>query len=192
MGDLKKLLAIILTIGMCVGISYVGIEVDKQYGESEEPIEVIETQEVHVLTREDYEKLYTCKQDVRKTDDSIIEVTYEEAQQLMRVAKAESGYNDFSQAYIMGVVTNRVENELFPNTISEVIFQKNPVQFSSTVDGGYNKAEIDVNSHLALAMLERGEVDHNALYFEASWLEDSWQSHNREFLFEYGGTRYYK
>lgn len=154
--------------------------------------EIIETQEVHVLTRADFEKLYTCKQDIRKTDSSCIEVTYEEAQQLMRVAKAESGYNDFSQAYIMGVVKNRVDSDLFPNTISEVIFQKNPVQFSSTVDGAYDGAEIDVNSHIALAMLERGEIDHVALYFEASWLEGSWQSKNREFLFEYGGTRYYK
>lgn len=70
-----------------------------------------------------------------------------------------------------------------------MIFQEH--QFSPIADGRYEKAEPDVECHLALAEIERGEYDTvDALYFENA--EESWQASNCEYLGTVGHHRFYK
>lgn len=123
-----------------------------------------------------------------KNDDSGI--TYDEAQMLMKIAMAEAeGEGIEGQAMVMAVVLNRVKDKRFPDSIEEVIFQKN--QFSPIVDGRYYKAEPDVNSHLALAEIEKGNFDDvDALYFENA--SESWQASNCEYIETVGHHRFYK
>ena len=110
------------------------------------------------------------------------EVTYEDAQRLMKLAQAEAGNQGIAgMSYVMRVVLNRVNDDDFPNTVKEVIEQ--PHQFESYANGSYQTAEPSIDCHLALAELERGYTDdyeiigfevstNNSLdrYFESSYI----------------------
>lgn len=155
-------------------------------------VEVVDTQElpdIHYLTDEELSRLYTCKQDVRKSDSTIVELSQEDAWKMMKIAECEDNTDSLSQAYIMTIVLNRLDSEDFPNDIDEILAQEN--QFSSYSDGRYAKAEPNVDSHYALYLVESGQVRTDYLFFEASTLEDSWQSNNREYACTYGGTTFY-
>lgn len=130
---------------------------------------------------------------VRESEDKRVqgfEITYDEAQMLMKIAQAEAGCDGKDgMAMVMAVVLNRVEDDRFPDSIEEVIFQEH--QFSPIADGRYEKAEPDVECHLALAEIERGEYDTvDALYFENA--SQSWQASNCEYLGTVGHHRFYK
>jgi len=145
--------------------------------------------QVYCLSDKDFQQLYSLKE--QPINDTCPCFTYEECQMLMKIARSEGGTDLKAQALIMRVVLNRIASDDFPNTIKGVVFEDN--QFSAVSDGNYDSADVNANSHLALAEIEKGwDESDGALYFEATWLEDSWQSQNKEFLFEYSGTRYYK
>ena len=152
---------------------------------SEPKSEIVETR---ILTDEDLGRLYNCKEDTGT--DTTIELTIEDAQALMRIAVVEDFTSVESQANVMAVVLNRVNDPKFPNTIQGVIEQ--PGQFSTVSNGAYYNAEPDINSHLALAMIEKGEVETDALYFESAKAKGTWQSENLVYISTVGGTRYYR
>lgn len=118
------------------------------------------------------------------------EITYDEAQMLMKIAMAESEDDGtVGKAMVMAVVLNRVEDDRFPDSIEEVIFQEH--QFSPISDGRYYDSEPDVECHLALAEIERGEYDTvDALYFENA--DASWQASNCIYLGTIGHHKFYK
>lgn len=118
------------------------------------------------------------------------EITFDEAQMMMKIAMAEAeGDGIKGKAMVMAVILNRVKDPRFPDTIEGVIFQKN--QFSPISDGRYDKAETDVECHLALSEIERGEYDEvDALYFENA--KESWQASNCIYLGTVGHHRFYK
>lgn len=158
--------------------------------------EVVETRKIpELLTYDDFCKLYTCKEEAKFHNPMIIEVDQEDAVRLMKVAQAEAGEKDsLAIAYVMKVVINRLNDDSFPDTIEEVIKQKTNGKwvFSVMRGGKYDKTVPNANAHYALYLLESGQIDTDAEFFEATWVENSWQSRNLEFLFEYGGHRFYK
>ena len=94
-------------------------------------------------------------------------------------------------AMVMLVVLNRVWSNEFPDTIEEVIFQKN--QFSPVANGRYDAVEPDEECYEALKLIQ---VDHwnesqDALYLESK-SDSKWHSENLEFLFKYGKHYFYK
>ena len=96
-----------------------------------------------------------------------IEVTYEDAQLLMKVAQAEAGNQGITgQWLVMCVVLNRVESEDFPDTVYEVIYQEG--QFSTATNGALDKAEPTSDTHIALAYLEQGNKAEKIIAFENS------------------------
>lgn len=116
----------------------------------------------------------------------------EDSEMLLQIAMAEAeGESVEGKALVMLVVLNRVWSEQFPDTVEEVIFQKN--QFSVTVDGGrYWTTEPDAGCYEALEMVMSGwDESQGALYFE-SCEADSWHSRNLEYLFQEGGHRFYR
>ncbi len=96
----------------------------------------------------------------------VIEVNYEDAQMLMKIAQAEAGNQGIEgMSAVMRVVLNRVQNEDYPDTVEEVI--KQPNQFESYSNGSYNEAEPTTDCHLALADVERGlSADREIIGFE--------------------------
>lgn len=87
-------------------------------------------------------------------DHKCIEVSYDDAQRLMKIAAAEAGdQGTEGQLLIMRVVWNRVKSPNFPDTIEGVLSQRS--QFETYRNGMYKNAEPNVDSHLALAEFEK-------------------------------------
>ena len=129
--------------------------------------------------------------------NQIVELSIDDAQLLMKLAWSEAGNQGIEgQLAIMNVVMNRVNDENFPDTVKDVIYQKcgNYYQFSVVGNGVLKKAEPTEETQLSLAELEGGkDVSQGALYFEAiSSSSKSWHRKSREFLFEDYGQRFYK
>lgn len=96
----------------------------------------------------------------------VIEVSYEDAQCLMKIAQAEAGNQSVDgMALVMQTVLNRVEDEDYPDTVYEVISQKG--QFQSYANGAYDRSVPSVDCHLALAEIEMGMfADDTVIAFE--------------------------
>ncbi len=153
----------------------------------------VERGEDKVITQLDYSKLFSYKSDYPK--DECMEVSVEEADMLMRIAYAEDRTSVESQAYIMTVVLNRVNSDNFPDTIEEVITQRNSngtYIFSTVSNGAYQSAIPNTDSHIALAQIESGKISSTALFFEAEWAKNTWQSRNRRYLYTKGATKFYE
>lgn len=65
-------------------------------------------------------------------------------------------YSDEEQLYVGSVVLNRVNSSRYPNTIKEVVFQKN--QYACTKDGNYYRKPTERNWSNAKHLLENGSV----------------------------------
>lgn len=76
---------------------------------------------------------------------------------LAHVISGEAQYcSDEEQRYVGSVVLNRVKHSEFPNSIKEVVFQKN--QYACTRDGNYYREPTDSNWSNAKWLLENGSV----------------------------------
>ncbi len=116
----------------------------------------------------------------------------EDSRMLLQIAMAEAeGESVEGKALVMLVVLNRVWDDAFPDTIKEVIFQKN--QFSPVADGGrYWTTEPNEGCYEALEMVRNGwDESQGALYFE-SCEGDNWHSRNLEYLFREGNHKFYR
>lgn len=137
-----------------------------------QPTETAKATEEPLIARMDWDK-----------DDSYM---------LCKIAMAEAESEGVEgKALVMLVVLNRVWSEEFPDTIEEVIFQKN--QFSPVSNGRYDEVEPDKECYEALEMLqvEHWNESQDALYFESK-SDSKWHSENLEFLFKYGRHYFYK
>jgi len=104
----------------------------------------------------------------RNVNDTTIEVSYEDAQRLMKIAFAEGGNQGIDgQRLIMEVVWNRVKSPDYPNTIFGVISQRS--QFTSYSTGRYDRVIPTTETHLALAEFEKNlNSDKNIIGFETT------------------------
>lgn len=132
-------------------------------------------------------------------EDTTTQVSFEDAQILMKIAQSEAGVDGIDgMAAVMKVVLNRVESPDFPNTVEEVVTQSTKLddgrvvyQFSPVDTGTYFKTTPNLQTHLALAELEKGSLDWlDALYFENA--KNSWQEKNKEYTCTIGHHKFYK
>lgn len=95
------------------------------------------------------------------------EFSQEEIEIFQRIVEAEVTGGDFlSKVNVANVILNRVENEQFPNTINEVVFQE--YQFSPVIDGRFYSVEVSESTILAIEYAYMFEDTTNgALYFES-------------------------
>lgn len=69
------------------------------------------------------------------------EIRLGEMELLAQLVEAEAGNQPFEgKCLVVDCILNRVESPDFPNTITEVIYQKNPIQFSTAYNGALEKA----------------------------------------------------
>jgi spore germination cell wall hydrolase CwlJ-like protein len=110
---------------------------------------------------------YTANWDA-DTSDNTIEVSYADAQLLMKVAQAEGGNQGIiGMQRIMEVILNRVESDEFPNSIQEVVYQ--PGQFETVTQGIIYTVEISPECHQALAEVEKNlQRNKEIIAFETS------------------------
>ena len=193
---MKKFIAIILAVLMIFGVNSEKPKIEQEY---EVETKIVETEEVKALDYEDYSQLYTLRNDVRKSDNNIVELDQEDAWLLMQIAVHEEGDNGAEAQYmVMMVVINRLRSDDFPDSISEIIFQttnvNGKVYYQFLPKSKLDKVEPNADSHVALAMVEQGiDTSQGAIYYESSTNSNqSWHCKNREFLYEAYGQRYYK
>lgn len=109
---------------------------------------------IHVMTERDIEE----------------EIKLGEMELLAQLVQAEAGNQDLiGKQYVADVVLNRVDDDQFPNTVEEVIFQER--QFSVVRNGMFEQAAWDVTDEDFLAVeLEwnrENRLDNGILYFNA-------------------------
>ena len=127
------------------------------------------------------------------------EITTEEYEMLLRIVEAEAGGEDTEgKILVANVVLNRVESDKFPDTIEEVIFQRNGkvTQFSPVADGRYYTVEVSEDTIEAVNRALSGEdLSQGALYFAARSSADSdnmrWFDRHLTFLFKHGGHEFF-
>ena len=116
----------------------------------------------------------------------------EDSYLLAKIAMAEAESEDTEgKALVMLVVLNRVwDDEEFPDTIEEVIYQ--PGQFSPISNGRFDRVEPDADcwAALDLIMQDKWDESYGATYFESK-SESTWHSQNLTFLFRHGKHYFY-
>ena len=128
------------------------------------------------------------------------ELSDEEREVLLRIVEAEAGSEDEDgRLLVANVVLNRMNSEVFPDTVTEVVFQqsKGVTQFSPVASGRYYAVEISEKTIEAVERALAGEdISQGALYFasrkRASSSKMRWFDTNLTFLFEYGGHEFFK
>lgn len=94
---------------------------------------------------------------------------------LARLMTAEQGYGADEKLYFYtgSVVLNRVASDRFPNTIREVVYQKNPLQYECTKNGHINRPYDDVAWEVAEALLIDGSVLPVDVVYQAEFKQGS-------------------
>lgn len=114
---------------------------------------------------------------------------------LLQIAAAEADTQGVTgQALVMRVVLNRMEIEEFPDSIYEVVYQKQNgrYQFSTIADQSFYVAEVTKDSYEALELVLSGwDESRGALYFCSLKSAPKWHESNLKFLFQYGNHRFY-
>ena len=76
---------------------------------------------------------------------------------LSHIISAEAGNcQEEMMLYVGSVVLNRVESDEFPDTIYEVVFQTDPLQYGPTKDGSYYEEPTPEAVEVAKMLLEEG------------------------------------
>lgn len=123
-----------------------------------------------------------------------------ELEVLCRIVEAEAGGEDEEgKLLVANVVLNRVNSDKFPDTVTEVVFQrsKGVTQFSPVANGRYYYVEISEETVQAVERALEGEdISQGALYFAARKYANSdrmrWFDEKLTFLFRHGGHEFFK
>ena len=116
--------------------------------------------------------------------------TEKEKYMLAKIAMAEAeGCSIKAKELVIHTVLSRIESDRFPNTVEEVIFQKN--QFTPISDGRWNKVEPNEECWQALENVLSSSESKDILFFE-SCKGDSWHNKNLKLVCEEDGLRFYR
>ena len=135
---------------------------------------------------------------VSEREDRII-LSDEDYEVLLRIVEAEAGGEDEEgKMLVANVVLNRVGNDKFPDTVKEVVFQreKGRAQFSPVYNGRYEKVKISGGTKQAVERVLSGEdISQGALYFAARKYANPdrmrWFDEKLDFLFVHGGHEFF-
>lgn len=118
------------------------------------------------------------------------DISDEDGALLARMAAAEAtagGVTD--KALVMQVILNRVADPRFPDTVSDVIYQRG--QFSPIADGRFYSVDVTPDCEEALQAVIQGDYLYcDALYFAAT--PNCWAAQHCEFLFKQWQHYFYR
>ena len=118
---------------------------------------------------------------------------------LLHIVEAEAGTEDVKgRILVANVIMNRVKNEEFPDTVTEVVWERtNGVpQFSPTYDGRISEVTVSKETKEAVRQVLKGvDYSEGALFFiqksEAEKHNVSWFEKDLKKLFKYGVHEFY-
>lgn len=119
---------------------------------------------------------------VKNVDIPVYDFTEEEIYMLAQCVEAEAGlYEEApnSQRYVTQVILNRLSCSKFPNTLEEVIYQRDEgvAQFSVAYDGGMkNHAEVqpETLANVYSVIVHGTDLPDYVLYFYSTRAKSSW------------------
>ena len=131
--------------------------------------------------------------------ESQMSLSEEDYINLLRIVEAEaSGEDETGKLLVANVILNRVRDDSFPDTITEVIFQKNKkvTQFSPVSNGRFWKVEISEETISAVNRALKGEdISQGALYFASRKYADAdnmrWFDKCLKYLFTHGNHEFF-
>lgn len=127
-------------------------------------------------------------------------ISADDKEVLLRIVEAEATSEDVKgRMLVANVVLNRVLCDGFPDTIAEVVFQKNGdvYQFSPVKDKRYWQVEVSDKTREAVERVLAGEDEsQGALFFMARSMANPksarWFDEALQYLFKYGVHEFYK
>ena len=115
---------------------------------------------------------------------------------LLRIVQAEAGGCDMKgKILVANVILNRVESDEFPDTITDVVYEKR--QFSPVSNGSINRCKVEEETVEAVDRALAGEdYSEGALYFmnrrASSGSNVRWFDTHLDYLFQHGGHEFFK
>lgn len=119
---------------------------------------------------------------------------------LLRIVEAEAGSEDErGKLLVANVVLNRVNSEVFPDTVEQVVYQEadGKAQFSPVANGTIQKVTVGPETKKAVERALQGEdLSEGALYFVSRKVADpdnlNWFDSHLTRLFSYGGHEFFR
>ena len=131
-----------------------------------------------------------------KAAAAVIRYSQQDYEVLQRIVQAEAGICDIKgRILVANVIINRVKSGEFPNTITDVVYQKS--QFSPVRDGRLNSCTVTQETVEAVDRALAGEdYSQGALYFmnrKRSYSGNvSWFDRNLTYLFDHDRHEFFK
>ncbi len=133
--------------------------------------------------------------DAEKADGNNYDLAEQEYQVLLKIVEAEAGGEDTAgKMLVANVVMNRVQSGEFPNTISEVVYERNggAAQFSPTANGRIDEVDVSEDTVDAVSRVLSGEDDSNgALFFRSVNSSNGWFDQSLNRVLEHGNHIFY-
>lgn len=131
--------------------------------------------------------------------ESIYELGRKDYETLLKIVEAEAGAEDEEgKLLVANVVLNRVKSDAFPDTVTEVVYQKEGgvAQFSPAADGSLETVEVSGETVAAVRRALQGEDNsRGALYFAARNAAEEenmrWFDTHLTRLFAHGGHEFF-
>lgn len=119
----------------------------------------------------------------------------QEYQVLLKIVDAEAGCEDTEgRMLVANVVMNRVRNGYFPNTVTEVVYQRQDgtAQFSPVSDGRIDTVNVSQGTIDAVARVMNGEdISQGALFFRSVRSRSGWFDQKLSRVLEHGNHIFY-
>ena len=119
----------------------------------------------------------------------------QEYQVLLKIVEAEAGCEDTEgRMLVANVVMNRVRNGYFPNTVTEVVYQRQDgtAQFSPVSDGRIDTVNASQGTIDAVARVMNGEdISQGALFFRSVRSRSGWFDQKLSRVLEHGNHIFY-
>ncbi len=132
---------------------------------------------------------------VEQADTSEIQLSAADYDCLLKIVESEAGVCDRKgKILVANVVLNRMNSRYFPDTVREVVYQKN--QFSPVENGSIDQVSVTEDTRQAVSMALSGtDYSQGALFFAARELaeEDNmdWFDRSLNYLFEHDGHEFF-
>lgn len=166
--------------------------------------ELVEAIQNKVVTEDNVETEIPTEETVEQV---VVEVTPEaltgnsfsledqEYQVLLKIVEAEAGCEDTEgRMLVANVVMNRVRNGYFPNTVTEVVYQRQDgtAQFSPVSDGRIDTVNVSQGTIDAVARVMNGEdISQGALFFRSVRSRSGWFDQKLSRVLEHGNHIFY-
>ena len=119
----------------------------------------------------------------------------QEYQVLLKIVEAEAGCEDTEgRMLVANVVMNRVRNGYFPNTVTEVVYQRQDgtAQFSPVSDGRIDTVNVSQGTIDAVARVMNGEdISQGAMFFRSVRSRSGWFDQKLSSGLEHGNHIFY-